>query len=628
MYKNKQTLLLTFLSTILWLLIAIATLPMVYMTNDDTSIQMALSGVHTGTPYPYHQFINSFLGHIIAGLYSITTTIPWWYIWSILCVLIGIFCIHWTIIKNSISKCESLLLICIFGLSFWIFTLSNIAFTVVPCIFSLGIIFLLFSNDAPRWNYPFICFSCIVILISNWHRLYSGCVMLCYFGMGLLYYIIHCTNLNIKQKILRFLGTFGITIILVFVTVQIDNIVKEYINPDTFTAFNEGRIDYMDYPHITYNENPQIFGNYGWNKNLASLVSDWCFLDERVTTEAFRGICGADPLYDINESNTIDLAQNSFISPLLSLLKENNYAIYLTCFFISIALFGELYIYLSGFLISKINFFFISNTGGSLLLLLYLIYDKRLPLRAYMIILIPMILISCLLILKIRASSKKNPANNFLWCLNLGILLILTIPSFLYNYEPEALNKKILNIETCNAIDIYLEENNQNIYIADIISYDNINPFNHSSHNLIWWGGSTYHSEYFYLHLQNNNLSKLNMETFKQNNVYMLTSTSTIEEYSSTLQKLFDCLIEYNAIYMEKIDFINETRGVYKFTFDETLNGYTGFYEIGEYTFYYIDGIRQTESFTLNGINYECGNQNLVLNGKQLINTKGYIKNK
>lgn len=127
--------------TMFWLLLAVKTLPMVFMTNDDASIQMTLSGMQTGNSYPYHQFINSLLGFLISGLYDITSVVPWWYAWSILCVLIGITCIQWTIVKNASHRIEAILFIVILGFAFWIYVLGNIAFTVVPCIFSLGVVF-------------------------------------------------------------------------------------------------------------------------------------------------------------------------------------------------------------------------------------------------------------------------------------------------------------------------------------------------------------------------------------------------------------------------------------------------------------------------------------------------------
>lgn len=281
---------LSLIVTVILLLFAVKTLPMVFMTNDDASIQMTLAGMCTGTPYPYHQFINSLLGIIIAGLYHISSSIPWWYAWSILCVLIGIVCVQWTIFENVSNKLEAVLMIGIIGFAFWIYVLGNIAFTVVPCIFSLGVVFLLFSNDSPKWNYPFIFLCSIVVIISCWHRGSTGWVMFCYFAMALLYFVSCCRNLDFKQKILRYVGTVGIVFIVIIVSSQLDSVIKEQRNSDEFRAYNSARVAYMDYPHVSYKENPQVYESYGWDENLASSDSlGWKYFPFRVFLPSIAG---------------------------------------------------------------------------------------------------------------------------------------------------------------------------------------------------------------------------------------------------------------------------------------------------------------------------------------------------
>lgn len=622
-FKSAFKICLSIIIALFWLLFSIKTLPMVFMTNDDTGIQMALSGMQTVKPYPYFQFINSFLGLFISVLYQITTNIPWWYAWSILCVLIGIVCIQWTVLENASNKLEAILFVGIFGFAFWIYILGNIAFTIVPCIFSLGIVFQLFSNDRPRWNQLFILICIIVVIISYWHRESTGLVMFCYFAMALLYFTVGCMELNLKQKILRYIGTLGITLILILGSTQVDVYIKAQRNSSEFSEYNNARALYMDYPHVSYDENPKIYESYGWNKNLSSLVSSWCFLDERVTAEAFLGISGAERI-GIKDEVGADIDDKGFFFPLIELLETNNYALILSFISVFLLLFGEVYICVCGLFKSKLNFFFGSNVGGSIILLLYLIVNKRLPLRVYMVILIPMILISCLLLIKVHKVSKKK--NSILWYSYVVILIALTIPAFLYNYDVGAINKKIERIENCNVIDNYLRANSQNIYISDYGAYDNNYPFSQVPQNLISWGGSAFYSEYFYLHLQENGLSELNMESFKQDNIYMLTASSSTNEYSKTIHKLFTCLVDYGAVGVQKVDVINGTRDVYKFHFDEFLEDYTGFYTIGKYTFYYVDGIRQTKDFVLDGVEYKCGDKKLVWNGVYWINTVGYIK--
>lgn len=255
--------------------------------------------------------------------------------------------------------------------------------------------------------------------------------------------------------------------------------------------------------------------------------------------------------------------------PLLNLVENNKYANVWTRMVLFAIVLGEVYLCLCGFAKSKINFFYVSNTVGSLILILYLIAGERLPLRAYMIILIPMFMVSSLLLIKVHRTAELK--HNILWYAYMGVLLLFAIPSYLCNYDAESIQRKVDGIETCNVIDLYLKQNNQNIYISDFGVYNSIYPFSQVPSNLVHWGGSTYHSEYFYLHLQKNDLSELNMETFKQDNVYFLTKSTGTEEYSKTACKILKCLKEYGGIGIERVDVINGTCDVYKFYFEEML---------------------------------------------------------
>ena len=117
---------------------------------------------------------------------------------------------------------------------------------------------------------------------------------MCYFAMALLYYVSSCMDLNIKHKILRYVGVLGSVFLLLTASTEIDQMLKEQRDSDEFRAYNSARVAYMDYPHVSYKENPEVYENYGWDENLASLVNSWCFLDERVTAEAFYNIASAE----------------------------------------------------------------------------------------------------------------------------------------------------------------------------------------------------------------------------------------------------------------------------------------------------------------------------------------------
>lgn len=75
--RNRKEALTAFCLTGMLYLFTASTLPMGYLTNDDHGIQNALSGFTTGTPYPYHQFINCILGYLVAFFYRVIPQIQW-----------------------------------------------------------------------------------------------------------------------------------------------------------------------------------------------------------------------------------------------------------------------------------------------------------------------------------------------------------------------------------------------------------------------------------------------------------------------------------------------------------------------------------------------------------------------
>lgn len=80
-------------------------------------------------------------------------------------------------------------------------------------------------------------------------------------------------DLGLKHKILRYVGVLGSVLILLIASIEIDQMMKEQRNSDEFRAYNNARVLYMDYPHVSYEENPEVYKAFGWDENLTSLVN-------------------------------------------------------------------------------------------------------------------------------------------------------------------------------------------------------------------------------------------------------------------------------------------------------------------------------------------------------------------
>lgn len=617
--KNIYFFGIVLLTVLPWLLIVILTLPMVFMTNDDTSIQIALSGNVTGESYPYHQFINVFLGWFLSGLYNIFPNVKWWYVWSMACILIGIFFIHKSVIEVTAKKIKAIAVVCVLGALFWVYIIANVSFAIVPCVLTVGAVCTLFVEDSMQWQWSKSVGCVITILIASWHRASTAKAMLCYLCMGLLYYVIHCNNLGKKQRVLYYIGTVAVTIVLMFFTSMIDTSIKAQKNMTMFAEFDEARIAYMDYPHASYEEAPEVYQKYGWDEKMATLVGNWCFLDERFNTESINGILQETKSMAIQEET------NSLLAAFNTLLMTNVYAKILLCFLVLMVL-GEVWIVFSRNVRTLLNFFYIANLTGSVILLFYLSHRGRLPLRAFMVIVLPMICIGIILLLKI--SEKNICERRILIFRNIGFVIGVCISLFglVYNYDPVALEKKYEKVKKSVVVENYAKENGDKVFIYELNGYNSINPFGMRTCNLIFWGGSTFYSDYFYRHMDNAGVEKLNMEIFKRDDVFMLAPYTESEKCDTSIETLFDCLVDYHAVAVERVDELEEYDCVYKFYFDEDLQKYTGFYEIEDYTFYYKDGKRQTGIIEDDGKMYICGDDGLVLCNGQYINTWGYIK--
>lgn len=621
---NKKRLFFIVLTVLPCLLIPLMTLPMTYMTNDDSGIQAALNGSVTGKPYPYHQFINCFLGYMLCFLYQLLPSIEWWYVWSLLCIGLGICLIHWSFFKEASKKVDAVILIIIFAALFWIYIISNVAFTVVPCVLALGVICIFFVGNEHKWDWKIVLICSIALVIASWHRFSTIEAMLCYFLGGLLYYVIQSTNLTWKKKISYYLVTVVGVVSIILLTYLSSNLIKNHQNSDYFNEYNKARIAYMDYAKINYADMPEVFLKYDWDEDLTNMVGAWCFLDERFNPETINGI--------LQDSDDVILAESekteflNVLNTLMELIKTNRYAKMIAGLALLLIL-GEVLIILWGVGKSWNNIFYLGNMLGSFVLLIYLSTKGRLPLRAYLVILLPMTCIGLLLLLKIKSAIEEKSKKIF-WYVSSILGIAIAVGGMMLNYDSLTVQSKKYNLLQSSEIIDYASERQDNIYIYSFDGYSSLNPQKRKTTNLLSWGGSTFHSDMFYRSLECLGLDFLDMNVFKRENVYLLTGYPEDGKVSASAKLLFDNLIDYGAVSVEMVDKIANIDGVYQYYFDEKLDNYTGFYSIGDYNFYYKNGERQTGVFQVGADYYLSGDDGIVLWNDQYINTKGKIDKK
>lgn len=603
MKKNrKESMIALGLTGLLYLFTAIA-LPMGYMTNDDHGIQNALSGFTTGTPYPYHQFINCILGYLLSFFYRMLPQIQWWYVMSILCMLTGIYYMYrnWLILcrTEDAGRIMTYLPIAFCSFFLWPYYLSRSAFTVVPVIFALGFLTSLLLPGKGRIRIRDILIPCLACLFGSLIRYETGMVLACYLSLCVFYYCVREEGWNRKMAaaLVVYLVVFGASFLGCH---QYDKYVASQTETDEFREFNRGRIQYMDYPRLQYGEEPEFFDSIGWDSKLAVSVGNWCFLDERVTGENLQAIA----------EKTKERGKELWNREPIWLVWAKQ--VYGSRFFLGITILMYTAIVISLMYFTRIgepeSVFVVFHIAGTIALTVYLCIQGRLPTRVYSVIMIPGIVILWFFLLKywLHMETKSK-----------GVGQLILLAALLYGgtacgetlYSPGRIAQAEWNKSYTKKINEYLLEHKENIYIHMLWNYspgdkDEI-YLEEKPNNAMFFGGSNWRSDIYYKKLKQFGLEELSMRTFENDNVYfMMDYQPELLVWDRYTDAFFSTLMDYGATKIDYVDQIGNLVCVYKFGFDRSLKDYTGFYQLGDYRFYYKNGIRQTGKFEVDGKEY------------------------
>lgn len=557
-------------------LFAVLSSEMVYMTNDDRSIQDTISGFLTGTPFPLHQFVNAIITIPLAFFSKVMPTVNWWYLWSQFLIIVGMLMIHYCLMrtaeKNKFPKSMLWSIIGFLDLGLFLYFVSNISFTIVPAVLGTGIVAMIFGlNEISEAKYKKWIIVCSVMgyIVLLAHRKQSGYVLLCYILMAYLYYFV-----GEKKKIGEILRKFSLTaigfLVLTVCVTQVNQTIQNNYNGEEFVTFNNARVQYMDYPHDSYEENPEIYADVGWGKPVYELVEHWCFIDENVTAESLD--------YISEESETSDIGKLQVAIDLLKDVKNRGI----------LTLWGASAIIALAILWKKISWknfqFYIYNNAGTLCLLIIQILQGRAIYRSVALVLLPACIVNCLLMIK--AKHHIEIKRNAVQILLLLLMVIMFVPVVEGTFSGNR-QDVLASTARSNQIFTYGKQHSENVYIYESGVFNNIDPAGdlRGPSNVISWGGSTYLSRLYFAKLEANGLENLSGETFLEDNVYFLTTTNIYDtiflEEDNVFLSFYSWLHEkYGALGFVMVDSITDGVYVYHFVFPENETEYEDYFKL------------------------------------------------
>ncbi|MCE5188954.1 MAG: hypothetical protein LLF75_07205 [Eubacteriales bacterium] len=551
-----------------------AVFPITFLTIDDTNIMYTFAGYFTGEPFPIHGFVNLPLGYFTSLLYMWMPAVPWWPVLQLLCVSISIWVIFYSLwdigAENSVPGWGMLLINALLYLSVLIYAVFRLSFTMTACMLGAAGVLRLLSADTGserRELFPLCAMleSMALMIVCFLFRNSTGYSMVCFWAAGVAYHMLNTFFIRSKQERKRErmrLLAYGACCLAVFgALVWLNNWSYENMNPEGYAAFEDARGRYLDFPHVTYAEDPAFFASLGWDRQVYDLVDRSCFIDPHVTAENINAIL------DYSTGNTASLSSR-FLTAMgygEAFFRGNGPAEYMLVFPVLIGIW------------SLVRYLRIRKRGvetlivlclglGSFALCLYLCFVERLILRAFQVIALPATVMMLALCMRIHTSDPL-PEKKKTTVLRVMLILISLFSLgwsvtknmlWIGQFQPQ---EQMQNMRTAES---YAMEHKKNVYFCMPTFIDNREAFKtypgERPTNLLDWGDTGMFSAWKTRQLEINGLNGLTPDVFRLDNVYLMGTQDGGE-----LQVLIDYLTQdAGAKGCERVDTFGEGYAIYK----------------------------------------------------------------
>ena len=541
-----------------------------YHSNDDAGIQDYLSGQYTGTPFPGHQFIHIFLGRFISGLYILVPGVEWWFTGCqiiMVCgmLLINCFLLSWTK-QNHYPFVPAVLLMILADCSLLCFPVCRSSFTMVAGVIGTGGICLLLAPCRGRKRIAACAGSLVLFAAAFCLRSSVGEALACYYLLAVL---ILC--LKDRGGSLRKAGAFAAAAVVLAGTVAglsaADRSYQDRLNGPEFRSFNAARTVYMDYPHDSYDRNPELYAAVGWSRETAWLVNEWCFMDEHVTADSLMYLAQ----HSTAEKNSI---RPGFIRKRFLALQKEEMAQPAEWFWTVAGVFALVSAVLRRK--GRLLVLNLANLAGTAALVLYQLYGGRILYRSLMVCLLPSAVIS----LALGIYGLKDLQGRRIARILTGIVLLCIVPAAVsavrITFDPGTISRAGILKQRADALGEYALGHPENIYIEDTKTVRDLFSSSPRPGNLIVWGKPDFNSAAQKARLESNGIERLTGEVMKRQNVYFVSDINLADcagngEHvpdSSRLLHFYRWLKqEFGAVGIRQEDLILQDMAVYRFVF-------------------------------------------------------------
>ena len=552
-----------------------ALVPITFLTNDDTSIMYTFAGYFTGEPYPIHGFVNLPLGYVTSLLYMLVPAVPWWAVLQLLCVTISIWVIFYTIWdvgdENGVPAWGMLLLNTLLYLLVLVYAVYRLSFTLTACMLgTAGILRLLSANTGGEHREPLSIYAMLesgaLMIACFLFRNSTGYSMACFWAAGVVYHALGTLagwkKPERRHELLRIFGYAACCLAVFGGLIWLNNWSYQNMNPEGYAAFEDARGRYLDFPHVTFEQDPAFFDSLGWDREIFNLVENSCFVDPYVTAESLNAILE----YDTGASVPLLQRATAALQYGEAFFRGNGPAEYMLTAPVLIVLWTlfrlvrERKRWVEALIVFGLAL-------GSFLLCLYLCFVERLILRAFQVIAIPAAAMMLLLCLRIRLDREQPKDTKPRIALRIGLILFSLFALgwgvtknvlWIGQFEPQ---RQMQQMRTAEA---YAMEHPENVYICMPTFIFNSEAFktypDQKPTNLLDWGDTGMYSGRKTRQLELNGIEPFTPDVFRKENVFLM---GTFE--GKELQVLLDYLVQdAGAKGCERVDSFGDGYAIFR----------------------------------------------------------------
>ena len=390
----------------------IAIYPPVWYTNDDYRMMTIVSGAYTGTPSADVVFMRYPIGFLLSGLYTLTTAIPWYGLFTMVCMFVPscIFCYY--IMKKAYQKNHIFFGFCLYVLAFIFFIRKYIClpqFTLTSAFMGAGAIFLILEMPAQK-NIKHIVLASICAVFSFSIRSKAFYLLLPLIAWIIIVRLIDEKGTKIwKPMVAVCVATATLCGGVCIVDNMAWNRSKEY---QEYKQFNVARSSVYDYGTIPnyYNNMPFYVSNGISEVTYRALSSRYLDIDDSVDAETLETISDYMQETRSNSGSFIERLEDAFKATIEYWFDSGDSIVKYSSLFVFVLLAALVVLSLKK---KKYNIIFPAAVAGFILECVALKFTGRLVVRIVDMLLLTAGIVGCLAVMDMLDVRKKSVKDQF-----------------------------------------------------------------------------------------------------------------------------------------------------------------------------------------------------------------------